>query len=73
MDVEVELSKKTTIRFPPELHARLSRLAAQRGMSLGDLVRKACEAQCGVVPAEERLDAVRRLREMSLPSTRWRA
>jgi len=63
----VELSKKTTILFPPDLHARLSRLAAQRGMSLGDLVRRACEAQYGVVPVEERLDAVHRLRGMSLP------
>lgn len=32
----MELSKKTTILFSPEFHRRLSRLAARRGVSLGD-------------------------------------
>jgi len=35
MEVYMELSKKTTILFPPELHQRLSAIAAQRGISLG--------------------------------------
>jgi hypothetical protein len=46
---------------------RLSRLAEQQGTSLGDLVRKACEVQYGLVSAETRLEAVRRLAAMSLP------
>jgi len=63
----MELSKKTTILFPPELHERLSRLAEHRRTSLGDLVRKACEVQYGLLPVEARLDAVRELASLSLP------
>jgi hypothetical protein len=43
----MELSKKTTILFSPDTHARLTALAARRGTSLGDLVREACVAQYG--------------------------
>ena len=61
------LTKKTTILFPPDLYARLSRLAEQQGTSLGNLVRKACELQYGRVSAETRLEAVRQLAAISLP------
>ena len=63
----MELTKKTTILFPPDLHDQLSRLAELRGTSLGDLVRKACEIQYGLVPVDARLEAVRELIGMSLP------
>lgn len=63
----MELSKKTTILFPPDLHDQLVRLADRRGTSLGQLVREACEAQYGLVPPEERLEAVEELRHLSLP------
>lgn len=63
----MELSKKTTILFPPELHARLARLAAQRGVSLGELVRTACEREYGLASREERRAAVRELASMRLP------
>jgi len=63
----MELSKKTTILFPPDLHDQLVRLAGRRGTSLGQLVREACEAQYGLVPPEERLEAVAELRRLSLP------
>lgn len=63
----MELSKKTTILFPPELHERLSRLAARRGTSLGDLVRSACERHYALPSREERLAAVRQLAAMRLP------
>ncbi len=63
----MELSKKTTILFPPELHKRLARLARQRGTSLGDLVRAACEKQYGLFSEEDRLSAVRGLSELALP------
>ena len=63
----MELSKKTTILFSPELHERLTRLAERRGTSLGNLVREACQAQYGLVSAEERIKAVQELGGLSLP------
>ncbi|HVT15466.1 MAG TPA: CopG family transcriptional regulator [Thermoanaerobaculia bacterium] len=63
----MELSKKTTLLFPPDLYKQLTRLARQRGVSVGELVRRACEAQYGVVSRESRLAAVRDLEAMSLP------
>ena len=63
----MELSKKTTILFPPDLHERLSRLAAKKGVGLGELVRSACEKQYGIVSREDRLAAVRKLAALELP------
>jgi predicted DNA-binding protein len=63
----MEYSKKTTILFTPELHERLVQLARQKGVSLGYLVRSACETQYGLVAAEDRLEAVRELGRLSLP------
>jgi len=63
----MELSKKTTILFSPDLHERLVRLAAQRCTSIGDLVRTAVEQQYGLVSKEERLEAVSALSELNLP------
>ena len=63
----MELSKKTTILFPPDLHAQLLRVAAQRRTSLGDLVRTACERQYGLATVEERLAAVQDLEALALP------
>ena len=63
----MELSKKTTLLFPPDLHESLTRLAQQRGISFGELVGRACEVQYGVVSTEARLAAVRELSELSLP------
>jgi predicted DNA-binding protein len=61
------LTKKTTILLQPELHRRLTRLAEQRGSSLGELIRTACERQYGLGGSEERLRAARALAELSLP------
>ena len=63
----MELSKKTTILFSPDLHQRLARLAAQQRTSIGDLVRTAVERQYGLVSPEERLEAVSALGELGLP------
>lgn len=63
----MELSKKTTILFSPELHRRLSRLAARRGVSLGELVREACEVRYGVAGSADRRAAVDALAALTLP------
>jgi hypothetical protein len=63
----MELSKKTTILFSPDTHARLTALAARRGTSLGDLVREACVAQYGLVDTDTRVAAVAALTALSLP------
>ena len=63
----MELSRKTTILLSPELHQRLTLLAAQRRVSLGELIRSACEQQYGLVPLEGRLEAVRALESLRLP------
>lgn len=63
----MELSKKTTILFPPDLHERLKQVAAQRGVSLGELVRTAVEVQYGLVSVDDRVQAAIELGEMSLP------
>jgi predicted DNA-binding protein len=65
--MDMDLSKKTTILFSPQLHRRLSRLAAHRGVSLGELVREACEARYGVMGSTAQLDAARALAAMELP------
>jgi metallophosphoesterase superfamily enzyme len=63
----MELVKKTTILFSPELHAHLTRVASQRGISLGELVRTACEQLYGRVSTEDRLRAVAALGDFELP------
>lgn len=63
----MELSKKTTILLTPGQHAHLTRIAKERGVSLGELVRRACAAQFGIVSTEDRMAAVEELRTLELP------
>ncbi len=63
----MQLTKKATIQFSPDLYNQLTHQAQQLGVTLGELVRRACEAYHGYMSVEERLDAVRRLEAMSLP------
>jgi hypothetical protein len=63
----MELTKKTTILFSPDLHNFLTALAKRRGMSLGELIRAACENQYGFVDPMERLEAVSKLATLNLP------
>jgi predicted DNA-binding protein len=67
MEAYMELSQKTTILFSPELHRRLVALAAHRGVSMGQLVREACEIQYGLSDTETRREAARALAKLSLP------
>lgn len=63
----MELSKKTTILLTEELHERLTGLAEQEGVSLGELVRRACETQYGIVSRADRVEAVESLAKLQLP------
>ena len=63
----MELTKKTTILFSPEQHRRLSNLAAERGTSLGNLVRRACDREYGQPSNSDRLAAVQALASLNLP------
>ena len=67
MEVDMELTKKTTILLPPDLHEQLAELARQRKVSLGHLIRSACRRQYGIASREERLEAVRELCRLGLP------
>ncbi len=49
------------------LHRQLMRLAKERGQSLGELVRVACERQYGLADRQKRLAAVDALAAMQLP------
>lgn len=64
----MELERKTTILFPPALHDHLKRVARQRKVSLGSLVREACEKEYGAPTLEEeRLSAVHQIGALALP------
>ena len=63
----MELTKKTTILFSPALHEHLVKVALREGVSLGELVREACEARYGRRSPEERREAAAQIRALSLP------
>ncbi len=63
----MELTKKTTILFPPDLYQRLASLADQRHSSVGELVREACRVQYSLTSRADRLSLVDRLGALSLP------
>ena len=63
----MELTKKTTVLFPPDLHKRLMKLASQKGVSMGQLIRSACEQQYWMVSRDDRISAARTLSALSLP------
>ncbi|MBI2212747.1 MAG: ribbon-helix-helix protein, CopG family [Acidobacteria bacterium] len=63
----MELSKKTTILLSEEQHEQLTRLARERGTSLGDLIREACAQEYGLASTRERAAAIAELALLSLP------
>ena len=60
-------SKKTTILLTPRLHSHLTRIARAQGTSIGDLVRRACQAQYGHLSRSDRVRAARAVANLSLP------
>jgi predicted DNA-binding protein len=67
MEAYMELSKKTTILLSAEQHEQLTRLAKERGTSLGDLIREACAHEYGLASKSDRASAVAELATLSLP------
>jgi predicted DNA-binding protein len=67
LELVMALSHKTTILLSETLHRRLTQLAQERGESLGELVREACERQYGLSDERARLAAVEALGVMRLP------
>jgi hypothetical protein len=63
----MELTKKTTILFPPDFYNHLVHLAHQRHSSVGELVREACRVQYSISTTTERLALVDELAGLNLP------
>jgi hypothetical protein len=63
----MRLTHKTTVLLSEGLHRQLSQLAQERGQSLGELVRQACERQYGMADTDARLAAVEAIEAMRLP------
>jgi predicted DNA-binding protein len=63
----MRLTHKTTVLLSEGLHRQLSQLAQERGQSLGELVREACERQYGLAEVGARLAAVDAIEAMRLP------
>ena len=67
-DPYMELIKKTTILFPPDLYGQLAHVAKQRKTSVGELVREACRVQYALSTRAERLTMVDRMEGLKLPA-----
>ena len=61
------LSKKTTILLSPRLHSMLKGISKTRNLSIGELIRTACEKQYGLLAESEAFEAVDSLSSMALP------
>ena len=67
MEAYMELSKKTTILLTPRLHELLNGIAKAQKTSVGELIRRACEMQYGLVLETDSSSAVERLSDLNLP------
>jgi hypothetical protein len=63
----MEIAKKTTILFPPDLSQHLAALARDRHSSVTELVRSACLAQYRLTDRRKPLSAVAELAGMAIP------
>ncbi len=67
MDTHHELTKKATILFSPLFYKHLKQVAKHNKVSVGHLVRQACEQQYGIINSSIRKDALEKLKSFSLP------
>ncbi len=65
------LDKKTTILFPPDLYRRLEEVGKTKGMSVGELIRRAVKREYQLGDAGERMAAVERLTRIETPVSDW--
>ena len=63
----MELSKKTTILLSPRLYKMLKDESKARSLSIGELIRSACEKQYGLSSETEALEAAEQLSALELP------
>ncbi|MCK6527993.1 ribbon-helix-helix domain-containing protein [Myxococcota bacterium] len=64
----MELSHKTTILLPPDLHRHIVSLARQQGVSMGELIRRAVQDRYGRgATLRDRLAAVEALGRLDAP------
>ena len=63
----MELSKKTTILLSPRLYRLLKGISKAKNLSIGALIRTACENQYGLSSESEALAAAKRLSLLALP------
>jgi len=63
----MELIKKTTILFPPDMYDQLSTLAKEKKSSVGELVREACRIRYFGHSRGDRIAAVAALAALRLP------
>lgn len=63
-------SERTQVLLTPEQRARLERIAAQRGISLGAAIREAIDTY-GAPPARSRADALDALFQLEAPVDEW--
>ena len=67
MEVYMELTKKTTILFSEGFYRNLASVARGRRVSVGKLVRDACEQVYGITSRDEAVTAVEELAALGLP------
>lgn len=65
------LDKKTTILFPPDLYRRLEEVGKAKGISVGELIRRAVKREYQLGDAGERMAAVERLTRIETPVSDW--
>ena len=63
----MELTEKTTILLPAWLHRHLKRVAQRKNVSMGKLIRDACEEKYVSIEKEDRETALNALQKLALP------